>query len=123
MVLLIVLHYLKEFIRGLINFNKSSDKLILIGARNELNIKSVILFARNIRSISGSNFGKRIGYFAFYIDQEILSGLIQKIKLGDTGYFFIMDKNGNILSHNNEDLTQAIFINKEDIQLLTVGLQ
>lgn len=89
---------------------KSGNRLISLGAAKDLSTNPILYFARNVRSIDFS-FGSYIGYAVFTLDQDFLNKIIQKIKVETSGYFFLMDQNGIILSHDSEELTAALLNN------------
>lgn len=51
--------------------------------------------------------GKRFGFYVGMIGFKTLSDKISSFKVGSTGYFFLVDKDGIIMSHPNEELFQT----------------
>ncbi len=56
-----------------------------------------------VRSARSSN-NKIIGYFVGLLNMEKVSAEIASWKIGDTGFFFLTDRNNKIIAHNNPDL-------------------
>jgi two-component system sensor histidine kinase YesM len=50
------------------------------------------------------NSGKPLGTMEVCINERYVSSLYSEIKIGSSGYIFIADKNGTIISDNNKDL-------------------
>lgn len=61
----------------------------------------IISFYRRIRDIN--NLNRTLGTLRIDINERSINRLYQNIKLGDTGYFFIVDKDGYIVSHSQKD--------------------
>lgn len=76
----------------------SSDRLIYICSKNDyLGIGPVIQFARKVRD-SYQNFGNGMGYMLISINQEAIADIIKNDISANSGFFFIEDSNGNIIS-------------------------
>lgn len=85
----------------------NENKLVYLGSFDKLyNRTTSLLFARALRSYKT---GRYFGYITISVDQTALSNMIRSIALGDSGYFFIMDRQGKIFSHDNENQTFSIF--------------
>lgn len=91
----------------------SSGELLLIGTYRNLYMTPVLTFARKISSSSESNLGSKLGYMIVNVEQDMLNNIFRTIRIGDSGYFFLMDANGTILSHDNDELTSHV-LTKED---------
>ncbi|MBU5593434.1 methyl-accepting chemotaxis protein [Clostridium sp. MSJ-4] len=57
--------------------------------------------ARLIKDVSSL---KSIGVLKINLDPNIFNSTLENIKLGDSGYIFIVDKDGYVISHNNKEL-------------------
>ncbi|NOU67179.1 HAMP domain-containing protein [Paenibacillus sp. LMG 31461] len=93
--------------------DNSSGELQLIGTYRNLYMTPVLTFARKISSSSVSNLGSQLGYLIVNVEQDVLNNIFRTIRIGDSGYFFLIDANGTILSHDNDDLTSHV-LEKED---------
>jgi two-component system sensor histidine kinase YesM len=79
----------------------SQGKMVYLGAsRDYLGLGPTLLFARTINDLY-YNFGSRLGYLVFSVDQEAVNSLIREVKLGDSAYFFLTDRTGEIILNNN----------------------
>ncbi|RTE10831.1 sensor histidine kinase [Paenibacillus whitsoniae] len=88
--------------------DQSSGELQLIGTYRNLYMTPVLTFARKISSSSESNLGSPLGYLIVNVEQDMLNNIFRTIRIGDSGYFFLIDANGTILSHDNDDLTSHV---------------
>ncbi|UKS28349.1 sensor histidine kinase [Paenibacillus sp. HWE-109] len=91
----------------------SSGELQLIGTYRNLYMTPVLTFARKISSSSVSNLGYQLGYLIVNVEQDMLNNIYRTIRIGDSGYFFLIDASGTILSHDNDELTSHV-LEKED---------
>lgn len=65
--------------------------------------KAIVTIAKPIKSS-----GRILGVVGASIDLDYLSGLISKIKAGENGYGFIVERNGKIISHPDEKLVKEM---------------
>ncbi|OCT11813.1 hypothetical protein A8709_28505 [Paenibacillus pectinilyticus] len=91
----------------------SSGELQLIGTYRNLYMTPVLTFARKISSSSAGNLGSQLGYLIVNVEQDMLNNIFRTIRIGDSGYFFLIDQSGTILSHDNDDLTSHV-LQKDD---------
>ncbi|QTL98909.1 HAMP domain-containing protein [Iocasia frigidifontis] len=83
--------YMQKAIRGEANFSN----VIISGSRKV----PIVVYARSVR-----NNGRIVGVIGCSIDLEVLSELAAKYKPGKTGYGFIVENNGKIIAHPDEEL-------------------
>lgn len=83
--------YMQKAVRGEANFSN----VIISGSRKV----PIVVYARPIR-----NNGRIVGVIGASIDLEILSELAANYNPGNTGYGFIVENNGKIIAHPDEEL-------------------
>lgn len=76
----------------------------------------VVPFGRAAKDANGKTFGFYIGMVGF----QTLSDKIASFKIGETGYFFLIDKNGKIISHpDNSHFLEQLEKNTEIYKAVT----
>ena len=65
-----------------------------------MGVQYVMSFYRQINDIN--DFSKRLGIMRMDINETLINKIYKDIKLGDTGYMFIANKDGNIVSHRDK---------------------
>jgi len=65
-----------------------------------MGVQYVMSFYRQINDIN--DFSKRLGIMRMDINEILINKIYKDIKLGDTGYMFIANKDGNIVSHRDK---------------------
>lgn len=83
--------YFKKAIKGETNF---SDAII-----SNSTGKPIVTIAKPIK-----NNGGTVGVIGASIDLDYLSTIVKNVEVGEEGYGFIVERNGKIISHPNEDL-------------------
>ncbi|WP_438449198.1 sensor histidine kinase [Gorillibacterium sp. sgz5001074] len=86
----------------------SSGELLFIGSYRNLYRSPVLTFARKVSNSSASSLGDRLGYLIVNIEQDMLNNIFRTLRIGDSGYFFLIDANETILAHDNDDLTSHV---------------
>lgn len=76
-----------------------TTKLKIFGADNSESIYVTLL--RNIKSLET---GEHIGTMALSYSEKYISDILQEVKLGESGFLFVMDESGRIVSHHNKEL-------------------
>lgn len=65
-----------------------------------MGVQYVMSFYREINNLN--DFSQRLGIMRIDINEDLINKIYKDIKLGDTGYMFIANKNGNIVSHSDK---------------------
>ncbi len=94
--------YFQKAIKGETNF---SDVLI-----SKSTSKPIVVLAKPIKDA-----GEIVGVIAVSLDLGGLSAMSAEVKPGETGYAFIVEQNGKVIAHPNEELVA----NMEDVSYLT----
>lgn len=84
--------------------SKNIGTPVLFGISRDFNMNPVLSYTKKIRSIKSTiysaSIGKLLGYAVFSLDQDYFDTLASSIKLGDSGFFFIMDQYNKIFMHD-----------------------
>ncbi|MGH4119586.1 methyl-accepting chemotaxis protein [Clostridium sp.] len=62
--------------------------------------KYVITFAKSVKD----NEGNIVGAIGIDVDLELISNMVQNIKLGENGYSAVIDSTGTIIAHSDKEL-------------------
>ncbi|WP_139904087.1 sensor histidine kinase [Clostridium thermarum] len=60
----------------------------------------IISFYRQINDIN--NFSRKLGYLRIDVNEEEVNNIYKQIKLGDTGYIFMINKEGYVVLHSDK---------------------
>lgn len=66
-----------------------------------MGMQYVMSFYRQINDVN--NFSKRLGIMRIDINESLINKIYKDIKIGDTGYMFIANRDGNIVSHSDKN--------------------
>lgn len=86
------------------DMKKTTGELIFIGTQKDIYMNSVIYIGRKIYK----SLNNPIAYMICSIDQSIFNNVYQQINLGDSGYFSLMDKSGNMFNNPKRKLTESL---------------
>jgi len=65
-----------------------------------MGVQYVTSFYREINNLN--DFSQKLGIMRIDINEDLINKIYKDIKLGDTGYMFIANKDGNIVSHSDK---------------------
>lgn len=72
-----------------------------------MGMQYVMSFYRQINDIN--NFSQRLGIVRIDVNENLINKIYKDIKVGNTGYIFIVNKSGNIVSHSNkQEITKNV---------------
>ncbi len=91
----------RKYIQDGFNFEKTSTSDILLALSDKTNIVNTVHPIYNEE-------GKVLGLFGIAIRAENFVYFANDYKIGESGYFVIIDSNGYILSHKNQDMIQKL---------------
>lgn len=81
-----------------------------------MGVQYVMSFYREINNIY--NFSQKLGIMRMDINENLINKIYKDIKLGDTGYMFIANKDGNIVSHRDKNEISNSMKQKEYFNLV-----
>lgn len=91
----------RKYIQDGFAYEKTSTSDILLALSDRTNIVNTVHPIYNEE-------GKVLGLFGIAIRAENFVYFVKDYKIGDSGYFVIIDSNGYILSHKNPDMIQKL---------------
>ena len=94
----------------------NSGEMTYITSGKDFYQNEVIYFARKIRGIYSGNFTKQLGYFLFSVDKNIFKNSERNTKLSNTGYYKLIDRNGNILFNSSMASDKNLFDGNNTIE-------
>lgn len=89
----------KKLIQNNSEYYWCTTKLKVFGEFNSESIHVMLL--RNIKSLEN---GEHIGVMTVSYSEKYISDILQKVSLGKSGFLFVMDEAGIVISHHNNDL-------------------
>lgn len=88
-----------------------TTKLKIFG---EFNSESThVMLLRNIKSLED---GEHIGIMTVSYSENYISDILKEVKLGESGFLFIMDESGNVVSHHNKELLMTDISDRAYVQ-------
>lgn len=68
------------------------------------NDNSESVYMMLLREVKNLETGDHIGFMSVSYREQYVADILQKVKLGDSGFLFILDEAGQIVSHHNKEL-------------------
>lgn len=72
-----------------------------------------------LQSIPIGRFGTSKGMIVVFIDNSMISSLLERIEVGNTGFVYITDRNGVVISQTNDDILELI--PQEEVDMTSGG--